>query len=70
MNCYLCGSPVEKTPDGVAVFIECDNADAQHIVCSMCTVVLKEARFRLKSIGRATIQKSSEGIVSIIDTYA
>jgi len=65
MNCYLCRSPVEKSPDGIAVLVECDKADEQHVVCSMCTAVLKEARYRLKSAGKVTIRRSSEGIVNI-----
>jgi hypothetical protein len=65
MTCYLCRSPVEKSPDGIAVFVECDNSEEQHVVCSMCTAVLKEARYRLKSNGKVIIKRSSEGIISI-----
>jgi len=65
MSCYLCGSPVEKSPDGVAVLVECDGVGKHHLICSMCTSVLKEARYKLKNNGKVVIKRSSVGVVTV-----
>jgi hypothetical protein len=64
--CYLCGSPIEKIhAAGLSVFVACDDGEEHHILCSMCTTVVKEARVALKRRGRVLITQTPVGVVSI-----
>jgi hypothetical protein len=67
--CYLCGSPVEiADADEVSVyFLSRKHKRSNHLICSICTDILRDAKSQLKRAGKVLIIKSAEGVANIVD---
>jgi hypothetical protein len=67
-NCYLCESPIERADDtGLGVFVACSDSENHHMLCSMCTGVVQEAKKQLKKMGKVLVFQTVEGVVAVAD---
>jgi hypothetical protein len=67
-KCYLCESPIEKADNSeLGVFVACCESDEHHILCSMCTNVVQEAKKQLRHAGKVLVVKTIEGVVAVAD---
>ena len=67
-QCYLCESPIEKADESdLGVFVVCKDKDIHHILCSMCTNAVQEAKRQLRKAGKVLVIRTVEGIVAVVD---